>query len=881
LKPGSHGEETPPAGGQPLIDTGPGTATDALTDPAPAAAAAGSEPRAGEDYFHADRETASAFDRVWSPPPGWRGRLATVNNIPIAQRYMLASFAFFLTGGAMALLMRWQLAVPGNDFLNAETYNQLFTMHGTTMMFLFVIPFIEAVANYFMPLTLGTRDLPYPRLTTLAFWTYLWGGLFIYASFLFGVAPAGGWFAYVPMTNRTFMPGLGMDFWDIGLSVAEIAAMGAAAEIIVAILRMRAPGMALHRMPIFAWSMLITAFMIIFAFTPLIVATAMLEFDRKGLTSFFVPEAGGEPLLWQHLFWIFGHPEVYIMFIPAIGLVSQIIPVFARRPLTSYTLVLLALIATGFLSFGLWVHHMFATGLSPTAYGFFAAASMIIAIPTGVQFFVWISTLWTGRPVFRTPLLFVMGFLVIFVLGGVTGVMLGAPAFDFQAHDSYFVVAHLHYVLIGGVIFPFYAGLYYWLPKVTGRMLSERLGKVNFWMMFVFFHLAFFPQHIAGMLGMPRRVYTYPAGLGWEPYNLLSTIGAFGFAIGALLLVVNVLWSRRNGERAGPNPWGADTLEWWEQSPPPAAQFRFIPFVRGRHPLWEQQSLAPVHVGEAATMNVLRSRPTGWRGALVVSVIDGAPLAIVKMPHPTLAPFAMSIGFLLLFAAALVENLWIAAAGLLLTAGSLYAWFQPRADDARAMQEMEGAEEGTLPLAVAGPLSNGWWGTLVFLLVLAVALFTFVGVHFYLGGGAIGALGPPPLEPALWTALGTSAAGGAAWLAASGIRRRSWGRARTGMAAALLLFGITVPISLAGWKGMGLTAAESAYASSFVGLLSFHWVVVALLVGMLAAALLWSVGRPADARGHAVALNAELVAYFTAASWIVVLLTLYIFPRLW
>jgi cytochrome c oxidase subunit I+III len=332
-------------------------------------------------YFRADPEREAAFDRAWARPDS---PFRVVNNVPLAKRTMVVAFLFFLAGGLMALLIRIQLAVPENDFVDAETYNQLFTMHGTTMMFLFAIPFLEAVAIFLLPLMLGSRDLPFPRLTAFAFWTYVWGGLLLYSAFLFGLGPAGGWFAYVPLSNRDFMPGLDMDFWVFGLTVAELAAIAAAVEIIVSILRMRAPGMALHRLPLFAWAMLVTAFMIIFAFTPLVIGTTMLELDRKGITSFFVPEAGGEPLLWQHLFWVFGHPEVYIMFLPATGIVSHVVATFARRPLVSYTLVVLAIIATGFLSFGLWVHHMFTTGLSPVAMGFFAAASLMIAIPSGV-----------------------------------------------------------------------------------------------------------------------------------------------------------------------------------------------------------------------------------------------------------------------------------------------------------------------------------------------------------------------------------------------------------------------------------------------------------------------------------------------------------------
>src|SRR5688572_17074351 len=363
-----------------------------------------------------------AFEAAWENPRGVIGWLATVQNIPLARRYMATAFVFFLVGGLLALVMRLQLTTANAEVLDPLTYNRLFTMHGTTMMFLFVIPFLEALANYFLPLLLGTRDLPFPRLTALSYWTYLFGGLFLYAGFLVDAVPDGGWFAYVPLTGPKYSPGLAMDFWDIGLSVAEIAALGAAAELIVGILRMRAPGMSLDRLPIFAWSLLAAAVMIVFAFTPLIVGTAMLELDRKGLTTFFDPAAGGKPLLWQHLFWVFGHPEVYIMFLPAVGIVSHVIQTFSRRPLMSYTLMVLALVATGFLSFGLWVHHMYTTGISAVALGFFAAVGAVVAIPSGVNVFGWIATLWAGKPVWRTPLLFALAAIIIFTIGGVTGV---------------------------------------------------------------------------------------------------------------------------------------------------------------------------------------------------------------------------------------------------------------------------------------------------------------------------------------------------------------------------------------------------------------------------------------------------------------------------
>jgi cytochrome c oxidase subunit I+III len=823
----------------------------------------------------------AAFEAVWEDPRGVLGSLRAIQNIPIARRYMVTAFAFFLAGGAMALLLRLQLLRPEGRILSEQTYNELFTLHGTTMMFLFVIPFLEALAAYMLPLMLGTRELPFPRMTALSFWTYLFGGLFLYTSLLVGQVPDAGWFAYVPLSGREYSPGLGIDFWDIALSVAEIAAMGAAAELIVGILRMRAPGMTLARLPLFAWAMLVTGVMIIFAFTPLIVGTAMLELDRKGLTRFFDPTAGGKPLLWQHLFWIFGHPEVYIMFVPAVGIVSQVVQTFARRPQVSYTLMVLALVATAFISFGLWVHHMFATGVAPLALAFFTAATMMIAVPNGIQIFSWLFTLGTGRPRWHPALLFVVGFVVIFVVGGLTGVMLAAVPFNWQAHDSYFVVAHLHYVLIGGVIFPLFAGLYYWLPKITGRLLSERLGRWNFWLMFVFFNITFFPMHAVGLLGMPRRIAVYSEGLGWTPYNAVSTVGAYGFAVGVLVFLVNLLWSLRRGQPAGANPWQSDTLEWAESSPPPQAQFPTIPLVSSRNPLWDGSDPARRDPSVEGALRPLHFGPTGWRGALVVSAVEGRPLAIVHVPGPTIVPFVLALGLVTLLAAALVDSSGLAILGALVCLVALTGWFWPHRSEDRALADLGDAVAGRLPLAMAGPVSNGWWATVVLVLVLATALVTLIASYVYLGGDtmsdrtfSLGALRGLALAT---VALG--GAGGAAFMAARSlaggrVRARRWALA---LACAFLAGFLGLVI---GGSHLGdVRAADSAQASIVLSLLGFEWIVAVLLLAMLLVALLWAWRRPLDPRGHAVALNALLVSYFAVSSWVIVLVLLYFTSR--
>ena len=849
------------------------------------------------------RTMPRTFDETWDQPKGFLGYLATIDNIPIARRYMVTAFAFFIVGGILAAVMRLQLSRPENGFVDPDTYNQLFTMHGTTMMFLFVIPFLEAFANYMIPLLNGTRDLPFPRLTALSYWTYLFGGIFIYTSFLFGLAPDGGWFAYVPLNLKKYSPGLNMDFWDIGLSVAEVAALGAAAEMIVGILRMRAPGMSINRIPLFCWAMLVTSGMIIFAFTPLVVGTAMLELDRKELTAFFDSDKGGDPLLWQHLFWFFGHPEVYIMFLPAVGIMSHVVQTFSRRPVMSYTLMVLALIATGFLSFGLWVHHMYVTGLSAVALGVFAAVGAVVAIPSGVNVFGWIATIWAGKPVWRTPLLFSIAAIIIFTIGGITGVMVAAVPFDFQAHDTYFIVAHLHYVLFGGSIFPIFAGLYYWFPKITGRLLSERLGLWSVGLMFVGFNVAFGPMHLAGLQGMPRRVYTYPAGLGLDVYNLVSTIGAFILVAGIALTVLNFIITLRGGRKAGNDPWGGDSLEWSEASPPVNAQFERIPIVRSRHPMWDQTSLRPAEGDDPEIVRAYRElagRPERWRGSLIVGVADGRPIALAHLPRRSIWPFVVSVGFLLLFTAALLDHKWIAIAGLAVTAFGVGGWFWPIDTETVAIRETQAARDDAapggperpsdtpagsalgLPLAVGDRAANGYWGTWVLLAILATASATFLTGYFYLGQGADpippGHV-PPPLVPALVATLAALVAVGATRWMTHAVDNRQGGARLAAALLAMLAQGAIVVLSIMAWRSAGYEPAMSGYASGVLGVLLWGWVVTGGATIMLATAVLWAWRAVGDPRGNGVALNSSLVSYFSAANWLVTLVAIFLWPR--
>jgi cytochrome c oxidase subunit I len=528
------------------------------------------------------------LERTWAVPGGIVGWLSAADHKTIGRRFILTTFVFFLLGGILAVLMRVQLARPENTFVDPDLYNQLFSLHGTTMMFLFAVPVMEAMAIYLVPLAVGTREIAFPRLAAFNYWVFLFGGAMIYVAFVLNTGPENGWFSYVPLAGPEYSPGKRADFWAQMVTFTELSALGVAVQLIVTILKQRAPGMSLNRMPLMVWAILVTSVMTVFAMPAVMLASTFLIMDRLIGTHFYNPAEGGDALLWQHLFWFFGHPEVYIILVPALGFVSSIIATFARRPVFGYTANVLSLIAIGFLSFGLWVHHMFTTGLPQLGASFFTAASMLIAIPSGIQIFCWIATLWDGRLQFRTPLLFVLGFFFMFVLGGLTGVMTASVPLDAQVHDTYFVVAHFHYVLIGGAVFPLFGAIYYWFPKFSGRLLNERAGRWNFWLFFIGFNLAFFPMHQLGLIGMPRRVYTYPEGLGWYELNLLASIGAGLIAASIALFVANVIWSRRHGQGAGNDPWDAGTLEWATTSPPPPWNFQEIPVVSGREPLWEE-----------------------------------------------------------------------------------------------------------------------------------------------------------------------------------------------------------------------------------------------------------------------------------------------------
>jgi cytochrome c oxidase subunit I len=512
--------------------------------------------------------------------------LTTVDHKRIGILYGTTAFAFFLLAGVESLLMRAQLARPDNTLIGARAYGELFTMHGTTMIFLAVMPLSTAFINFAVPLLIGARDVAFPRLNALSYWLFLTGGLLLNASWLFGAAPDAGWFGYANLTSTRFSPGANLDFWILAIQILGISSILGALNFVVTIVNMRAPGMTLMRMPVFVWMVLITQFLVLLAFPALTVGMILLMFDRFFGTVFFSPAAGGSPLLWQHLFWIFGHPEVYILILPPMGIISEVVPTFAAQPLFGATMMIYAGVAIAFLSFGVWSHHMFAVGLGPTADSVFSIVTMLIAVPTGVKILNWVMTLWGGRIRFRAPLYFALGFIAMFTMGGLSGVMHASPPVDLQQTDSYFVVAHLHYVLFGGSIFALFAGAYYWWPKVFGTLLDERLGRLHFWLMLIGFNVTFFPMHFLGLLGMPRRIYTYAPDLGWNVWNLLSTAGAFLIAASFAVFLVNALRTARRGAPAGADPWDGRTLEWAVPSPPPPWNFDRIPTVHGRDEFW-------------------------------------------------------------------------------------------------------------------------------------------------------------------------------------------------------------------------------------------------------------------------------------------------------
>ncbi len=815
---------------------------------------------------------------AWKTPKGWR-YWSAVNNSEVGLWYTALAFIFFLFGGVLALVMRAQLAVPGNDLVTAELYDQLFTMHGSVMMFLFAVPVFEAISILLLPQMLGARDLPFPRLSAYGFWCFAIGGVFVCGSLFVGMAPRGGWFMYPPLSSR-FIDGYGVDIWLLGLSFIEVASVAAAVELLVGVLKCRPPGMRINLIPLYSWYILVVAAMILFAFPPLIAGDVLLELERTLDWPFFDPARGGDPLLWQHLFWIFGHPEVYIVFLPSIALVATMVPTFARTPMVGYGWVVLAALGTGFLSFGLWVHHMFTTGLPGISLGIFSAASEAIAIPTGVQIFCFIGTMMVGKVLYKIPMLYVLGGMSTFVIGGLSGVMVALVPFDLQAHDSYFIVAHMHAVLIGGTLFPIFGAVHYFFPLVTGKMLSERLGRISFWLMFVGFNVTFVPMHMTGLLGMPRRVFTYTAELGLPELNLLSTIGAFVLASGIVLFAFDVVRPRSKQPLAPRNPWNAGALEWLADVPDKPWGMRSIPEIDSRYPLWDQPNFVR-DVDEGRFL--LPDAEEGKRETLVTSPIDATPTQCLRVGGPTFITHLAAAGTGGVFILSTFHLWWSALASgvVAIAAFVVWLWTGTAIIPEKATKNVGHGIE--LPLYVSGPASVGWWGMLITMLADFTAFVALVfGYVFYWSSSD--AWPPPQLPQMEWVwpsagLLGIVAAWGCTVVA------RRFNRADR-VVALYVALGLGVLLACAGSVAMlwgphaaDLNPTHHTYAAMVWLLMIWSTLHVAVGVLMQLYCVARRAARKMDAQHDADLTNVTLYWHFVASTAVISVALTVLFPE--
>lgn len=799
-------------------------------------------------------------------PSSWYETLGSVDHKVIGLRYFVTALVFLLLGGIEALVMRVQLSRPQAGLISAEAYAQLFSMHGITMMFLFALPVLSGFSNYLWPLVLGARDMALPRINALSYWLFLAGGLLLYSSIPLGLAPDNGWFAYLPLSSARYLPRAGIDFYTLTLVVLGVSTTIGAINFVVTFVRMRAPGMSIGRVPILIWGTLTASAAVLFAIPPLTAACLLLYLDRRAGTHFYDVGRGGKPLLWQQLFWIFGHPWVYIIVLPAMSMVSQIIPTFSRRPLVAYRYVAGSTIAVGVIGFLVWVHHMFATGMRMSVMAAFGAASLFIALPSAISVFAWVATVWLGRPVYRTPFLFMLGFIVTFVMGGVSGVMTGSVPFDWQLTDSYFVVGHMHYVLLGINLLPVIGATYYWFPKVRGRLMNEHAGRLSFWLMFIGFNVGFFPMHIVGMLGMPRRIYTYAPDMGWNGWNLLITVGAVIFALGLLVSLANVWWSWTHGEPAGENPWNASTLEWFVPSPPPPHNFAWIPHVVSRDPLWEGT--------DERRRSVLRSGPAFEHGhdALTTTARTATEIGVVAMPAHSLQPLYVAAATLVMAEGLLWGRWLLAVVGLLLVIAAVTAWMWPK----------QGSHaESISPPADAHPI-GAWamWLTIATEAALFAALFF---AWFFLADGSD--VWTQHAAPELWIPAGNTIilllSSLVLHLGARRAARAHAGVARGAVACTLALGAVFVAIQLWEYTTLGASPTFDAYGSAFYLITGLHGAHVVAGLLMLTFVLVATGRRALSADDDR--RTARIVArywHFVDAVWLCVFAVVYVAPHL-
>jgi cytochrome c oxidase subunit I len=817
---------------------------------------------------------AQRLENLWKEPGGLFGFLSSVDHKKIGKRYLVTALAFLIVGGLEALAMRLQLAKPEAHVMGPETYNQVFTMHGTTMIFWYAAPVLSAFGNFLIPLMLGSRDMAYPRLNALSYWTFVLSGMFLYVAPLVSLAPRAGWFAYVPMAGKVYSPDLGMDFYCLALVFLTISTTVGAVNFIVTILRHRAPGMTLGKMPLMMYSTLTTSITVLFALPALTVACVFLELDRMWGFHFFDAARGGDPVMWQHLFWFFGHPWVYVVFLPATGMISTLLPTYCRRPIVGYRWVAISTVMTAVVGFSVWVHHMFATGANHMAMTYFSAASMVISIFSTIQVFAWIATMVRGTVVLATPMYFTLGFIASLIVGGLSGVATALIPLDWQVTDTYFVVGHLHYVLVGANVFPVFAALYHWFPKMTGKLLDERLGKLSFWIMFIGFNAIFFPMHIAGLLGMPRRVYTYAADSGWESFNVISTLGGFVMAVGVAISLYNFWRALRRGPAAGKDPFNADTLEWSTESPPAPYGTVELPTVTTAHPRWDDHD-------EEADPDGARILDHG-RFTFSTTAKDAVVVGLARMPSETLRPLLTALAITAVFVALVAHSLFAAMLATLACVVSAGIWLWPKPEHQPVPQI--GPDEKRQLLTSIVDTSRGTWGVGCAIATEAMLFVVlFFGYLYLRAQHPVWPLDEPPKTSYAYAMLAVLITSSLVLIGAELLVKRGNDVAATVMLAITIALGV-VFVVLQVFEFMDhlrvLSPREDAYAGIFYTITTIHGLHVLVGLAMLIFALVVPRLDDRQRSPYRALQNAAMYWHFVDIIWIAIVLLLYVGPNL-